>query len=150
MKVGRQRGAAAAADCQRHSRIQKGAFLMFARMLTFLTLVTFVGAPAAARSADAAKNATPTIIVRVDSINNLLEDVKYLGELAGQKDKVDEGLKFVKSNVEDQKIDKAIDFTRPLGMYGTLNPDNPLESNGVVLVPVVEEKGLLDLLGNFG
>jgi len=32
---------------------------MFARMLTFLTLVTFVGAPAAARSADAAKNATP-------------------------------------------------------------------------------------------
>ena len=59
---------------------------MFARMLTFLTLVTFVGAPAAARSADAAKNATPTIIVRVDSINNLLEDVKYLGELAGQKD----------------------------------------------------------------
>src|SRR5438445_9494325 len=54
----------------------KGAFLMFARMLTFLTLVTFVGAPAAARSADAAKNATPTIIVRVDSINNLLEDVK--------------------------------------------------------------------------
>ena len=123
---------------------------MFARMLTFLTLVTFVGAPATARSADAAKNATPTIIVRVDSINNLLEDVKYLGELAGQKDKVDEGLKFVKTNVEDQKIDKAIDFTRPLGMYGTLNPDNPLDSNGVLLVPVADEKGLLDLLGNFG
>ncbi len=123
---------------------------MFARMLTFLTLVTFVGAPAAARSADAAKNATPTIIVRVDSINNLLEDVKYLGELAGQKDKVDEGLKFVKSNVEDQKIDKAIDFTRPLGMYGTVNPDKPDESTGIIMVPLADEKALLDLLGNFG
>ena len=122
---------------------------MFARMLTFLTLVTFVGAPAAARSADAAKNATPTIIVRVDSINNLLEDVKYLGELAGQKDKVDEQLKFVKTSVEDQKIDKAIDFTRPWGMYGTVNPDKPEDSTGVIMLPVADEKGLLDLLGNF-
>src|SRR5258707_12319349 len=113
---------------------------MFARMLTFLTLVTFVGAPAAARSADAAKNATPTIIVRVVSINNLLEDVKYLGELAGQKDKVDEGLKFVKSNVEDQKIDKSIDFTRPLGLYGTVNTDKPDASTGTVMVPVADQR----------
>lgn len=121
---------------------------MFARMLTFLTVLTFVGAPATARSADA-KSTAPTIIVRVDSINNLLEDVKYLGELAGQKDKVDEGLKFIKTNVEDQKIDKAIDFTRPIGLYGTLNSDNPLDSTGVLLLPVADEKGLLDLLGNF-
>jgi len=122
---------------------------MFARMLTFLTVVTLVGMPASARSADKAKEATPTIIVRVDSINNLLEDVKYLGELAGQKDKVEEVLGFVKTTVESQKIDKAIDFTRPMGMYGTINPDNPVDSSGVLLVPVGDEKALLDLLGNF-
>src|SRR6059058_6471704 len=110
---------------------QKGALSMFARILTLLTVVTFVGAPATTRAADKAKETSPTIIIRVDSINNLLADAKYLGELAGQKDKVDEGLKVVKMTVEDQKIDKAIDFTRPLGMYGTLNPDNPL--NGVLL-----------------
>src|SRR5262249_7167837 len=120
---------------------------MFARMLTFLTVVTLVGMPASARSADKAKEATPTIIVRVDSINNLLEDVKYLGELAGQKDKVEEVLGFVKTTVESQKIDKAIDFTRPMGMYGTINPDNPVDSSGVLLVPVGDEKALLDLLG---
>jgi hypothetical protein len=122
---------------------------MFARMLTFLTVITLVGMPAPARSADKSKEVTPTIIVRVDSINNLIEDVKYLGELAGQKDKVEEVLGFVKTTVESQKIDKAIDFTRPMGMYGTINPDNPVDSSGVILVPVVDEKALLDLLGNF-
>src|SRR5438132_7117244 len=121
---------------------------MFARILTFLTVLTFVGAPATARSADA-KSSAPTIVVRLDSINNLLEDVKYLVEVAGQKDKAEESLKAFQTAVEDQKIDKAIDFTRPLGMYGTLNADNPLDSIGVLLVPVADEKGLLDLLGNF-
>jgi hypothetical protein len=119
-------------------------------MLTFLTIVIFVGAPAAARSADKAKEASPTIIVRVDSINNLIEDVKYLGELAGQKDKVDEVLGFVDTTVKAQSIDKAIDFTRPMGMYGTINPDNPIDSSIVVLVPVGDEKALLKLLENFG
>ena len=121
---------------------------MFARILTFLTVLTFVGAPATARSADA-KSSAPTIVVRLDSINNLLEDVKYLVEVAGQKDKAEESLKAFQTAVEDQKIDKAIDFTRPLGMYGTLNADNPLDSMGVLLVPVADEKGLLDLLANF-
>jgi S-ribosylhomocysteine lyase LuxS involved in autoinducer biosynthesis len=146
--VGRSRGAAATAASQRHSK-SKRSFSMFARMLAFLTVMTLVGTPAAARSADA-KSTSPTFVVRLDSINNLLEDVKYLAELAGQKDKVDESLKFVKTTVEDQKIDKAIDFTRPLGMYGTVNPDNPVDSPVVLLVPVADEKGLLDLLGNFG
>src|SRR5439155_21136386 len=56
---------------------------------------------------------------------------------------------FVKTTVEDQKIDKAIDFTRPLGLYGTINADKPEDSTGIIMVPVADEKALLDLLANF-
>jgi hypothetical protein len=121
---------------------------MFSRKVAFLTAVSLLAVPTVARSADT-RETSPAIIVRVDSINNLIEDAKYLAELARLKEEVGAGLKFIKNNVEDQKVDKAIDFTRPLGMYGTLNAENPLESNGVLLLPIVDEKALLVLLDNF-
>jgi hypothetical protein len=122
---------------------------MVARMLTFFAVVMFVGAPAPVRAADDAKSTTPTFVIRIDSINNLIENAKYLAELAGQKDKAEEGLSFVKATIESQKIDKAIDFTRPIGMYGKINADNPQDSAGVLLLPILEEKPLLDLLEQF-
>ncbi len=108
---------------------------MVARMLSFFAVAMFVGAPAPARAADDAKSTTPTFVVRIDSINNLIENAKYLAELAGQKDKAEEGLSFVKATIESQKIDKAIDFSRPIGMYGKINADNPQDSAGVLLLP---------------
>src|SRR5229473_1388046 len=123
---------------------------MVARMLTFFAVVMFVGAPAPVRAADDAKSTTPTFVVRIDSINNLIENAKYLAELAGQKDKAEEGLSFVKATIESQKIDKAIDFSRPIGMYGKINADNPQDSAGVLLLPMLDEKPLLDLLGSVG
>ncbi len=102
---------------------------MFARMLTFLAVVTVVGAPTPARSADKAKDAA---------------------ELAGQKDKAEEGLGFFKAAVESQKIDKAIDFSRPVGMYGKFNSDDLTKSSGAILVPILDEKPLLDLLDQIG
>jgi hypothetical protein len=122
---------------------------MVARMLTFFAVVLFVGAPTPARAADDAKNATPTFVFRLDSVNNLIENAKYLAELAGQKDKAEEALGFVKTTIESQKIDKAIDFTRPIGMYGKINADNPLDSAGVLLLPILDEKPLLALLEQF-
>jgi len=123
---------------------------MVARMLSFFAVVIFVGAPAPARAADDAKSTTPTFVLRIDSINNLIENAKYLAELAGQKDKAEEGLKALQSAAVDKNIDKAIDFTRPIGMYGKINADNPLDSAGVLLVPILDEKPLLDLLGSVG
>ena len=80
---------------------------MVARMLSFFAVVMFVGAPAPARAADDAKSTTPTFVLRIDSINNLIENAKFLAELAGQKDKAEEGLKAFQSEVDDKKIDSA-------------------------------------------
>src|SRR5229473_3291703 len=123
---------------------------MVARMLTFFAVVMFVGAPAPVRAADDAKSTTPTFVLRIDSINNLIENAKYLAELAGQKDKAEEGLGFFKAAVESQKIDKAIDFSRPVGMYGKFNSDDLTKSSGAILVPILDEKPLLDLLDQIG
>lgn len=123
---------------------------MFARMLTFLAVVTLVGAPAPVRSEDKAKDGAPSFVMRIDSIDNLIENAKYLAELAGQKDKAEEVLGFVKTTIESQKIDKAIDFSRPIGMYGKVNADDVTQSSGVLLVPILDEKPLLDLLGSVG
>ena len=123
---------------------------MLARMLTFLAVITVVGAPAPARSDDKAKDAAPSVVIRIDSIDNLIEHVKYLAELAGQKDKAEEGLGFFKATVESQKIDKAIDFSRPIGLYGKFNADDLTKSSGAILLPILDEKPLLDLLDQVG
>jgi hypothetical protein len=122
---------------------------MVARMLTFFAVVMFVGAPAPARAADDAKSTAPTFVFRIDSINNLVEDAKYLAELAGETHKVEEGLKAFESIKNEKEIGKAIDFTRPIGMYGKINADNPLDSAGVLLLPILEEKPFLTLLEKF-
>jgi hypothetical protein len=119
---------------------------MPARLFAFLTVFTLVIVPTPARSADEKKAGTPTVVIRLDSINNLIEDVKYIANLSGQKDKADEGLGFIKSIVDEKGIDKAIDFNRPLAIYGSINTDNPMESTGALLVPVADEKHFLDLL----
>jgi hypothetical protein len=127
----------------------QGSLPMFSRMVAWLTAVSLLAIPMVARSADT-RETSPAIIIRVDSINNLIEDAKYLAELAGLKDKVDEGLKAIQATIKNSKLDKAIDFSRPLGMYGIVNPDNLLDSNAILLLPVADEKILLDLLANFG
>jgi hypothetical protein len=123
---------------------------MFARMLTCLTVITLVGAPAPVRSDDTAKDAAPSFVIRIDSIDNLIEDAKYLAEVAGQKDKAEEGLGFVKATIEAQKIDKIVDFSRPIGMYGKVNAKDFTQSSAVLLVPILDEKPLLELLGQIG
>jgi len=122
---------------------------MFARMLTFLAVITLVATPAPVRSADESKGAAPSFVIRVDSIDNLLDHAKYLAELAGQKDKAEEGLGFLKVMIESQKIDKSIDFTRPIGAYGKVNSDDFTKSAGVILIPMLDEKPLLDSLKDF-
>jgi hypothetical protein len=119
---------------------------MLARLLGFLTVFTVLVVPAPARSADKEKSGAPTIVIRLDSINNLIEDVKYLATLSGQKDKAEEGLGFVKAAVDSKSIDKAIDFNRPLAMYASIDAANPTESPGAFLIPLADEKRFLDLL----
>jgi hypothetical protein len=87
------------------------------------------------------KTSTPTVVVRVHSLNGLLADLKHLAGEVGQGEllKPLEGLLDVRA---------GIDRTRPFGFYGISG--NGGESSLVALVPVTDEKAFLDGLTRLG
>jgi hypothetical protein len=122
---------------------------MPARLLSCVAALSFLLAPAQVRPADdqpkktADQAQSPTLVVRIKSISDLISDSKYLAALAGQEDKVDQGERILKDMVDDHGL-KGIDIKRPLGLYGSLSP-----LAGVALIPVADEKTLLEALEQF-
>src|SRR5260370_4099027 len=71
---------------------------MRTRVLPGLVLLCLVAAPWAARAADDKKDdkGLPAFVVRTKSLDGLLDDFKYLAELAGKEDEAKLGLDFFK------------------------------------------------------
>jgi hypothetical protein len=116
------------------------------RWLAFLALLGLVVAPNAARSADEKKTSGPTAIVRLKSIDDLVEDAKYLAGMAGQQEKARQFAGMLESVLRDKG---GIDSKRPLGVYATISSDDLRSSHGVVMVPVTDSKPFLDILEGF-
>ncbi len=120
---------------------------MPARCLLFLALTGVFAVPGPARSAAGDSARPPTLIVRVRSLDSVLADVKYFLTLAGREEDVKNLDDAIKKTFP--KGFEGIDSKRPLGLYGTLDPDGNLqESIPVLLVPIVDEKAFLGLLEN--
>jgi hypothetical protein len=90
------------------------------------------------------KTTPPTLIVRVSSLDNLIADARYLVELAGKEEEAKQAEEFLKS-LRSEKGLEGVDTTRPLGLYGTLNP-SVIDSEVVLLVPIADQKVFLDML----
>jgi hypothetical protein len=117
---------------------------MRTRFLTGLAgLCLLLSAAAPARAADD-KPTAPTFFVRTKSIENLVADAKYLAEVADKADdfKMWEGV--YKSMLKGNSLE-GVDITKPIGAYGFLGA-NIIDSTVVVLLPVADEKALLDFL----
>src|SRR5262249_3552344 len=84
----------------------------------------------------------------ISSIHDLVENAKFLSSLGGKPGdakKIDDGIKKVLPNGL-----KGIDTSKPLAVYGMLDPGgNPMDSTAVALVPVTDEKSFLGLLSDF-
>jgi hypothetical protein len=108
-------------------------------------VVVFVGLrPAVAAAADA--KPTPTLVVRVKSIDGLLADAKYLAGLAGQEEQAKQFEKMIPSFLGPKGLaGTGLDTSRPLGLYGILDPQMP-DRPPVVLLPVSDEKAFVDFL----
>jgi len=121
---------------------------MFMRFISLLAFVGLATLPAPARAFEDADSNPPTLLVRISSIQDLTEDVKYLSALAGRQGdakKLDEHIqqRFPKGL-------KGIDSHKPLAVYARLDPaGNPTDSTGVALVPITDEKDFLALLEDF-
>jgi hypothetical protein len=121
---------------------------MFMRFISLLAFAGLVTLPAPARAFEDAHSNPPTLLVRISSIQELKEDVKYLSALVsrpGDAKKFDEQIqqRFPKGL-------KGVDTHKPLAVYARLDPGgNPTDSTGVALVPITDEKDFLALLEDF-
>src|SRR5581483_9396257 len=90
------------------------------------------------------KAIVPAVVVRVKPIEALVDDARYLAELADKADefKMYEGI--YKSMLKDKSLE-GIDITRPIGAYSEIGP-NGIDSRFVLLVPVADEKTFLDFI----
>src|SRR6266852_3464708 len=114
---------------------------MPARLLILFAMVAAVPAPV--RSADAEKAKPPTMIVRIKSIDGLLADFNFVAKHAGYEEEAKQMAGFVPAFLGDK--DGPIDTKRPIGIYGAVS-DDVINSAGVILVPIGEEKTFVDFL----
>src|SRR5690349_24718906 len=101
--------------------------------------------PAAARAGDAPP-AGPSVVVRIEPLDDLLADFRYLGGLADRDELVKQFEALVRAKAGTKGLD-GIDLKRPLGFYGTVGAQG-FDSSGVLMVPVADEKAFLALLDN--
>jgi hypothetical protein len=115
---------------------------MRSRCLPWLPLLALLAVPAPAPAQE--KPEPPAVVVRVRSLENLFDTGKLLFEAAGKGEvfKQIEGL--VKSKVGPKGL-AGLDARRPLGLYARVGKDLS-DLHAVVLIPVADEKGFLDLL----
>jgi hypothetical protein len=99
----------------------------------------------AADRASAQKDAGPALEVRIRSVNDLLDKAEYLGDIVNQAETAKQGAAFVRGLADANKGIEGVDPSRPFGLYGSLTP-NVVDSPVVLMIPVADEKAVLDLL----
>ncbi|HEX3314354.1 MAG TPA: hypothetical protein VHR72_05645 [Gemmataceae bacterium] len=82
----------------------------------------------------------PSVVVRVRAVGELLKDARAVAKLVDQEAMFD--------NVEPAlgQVLGAIDTTKPIGFYALIKAE-PVNSIGVLMVPVKNAKDLLDVIG---
>jgi hypothetical protein len=109
--------------------------------LTLFCLAALATPPV--RAADA-KPSTPTLIVRLESVDDLFADLKHLAAFADRDDLVAQAEGLLKARGGAKGVE-GIDTKRPIGLYGLVSED-VVSSKVVALVPLADEKAFLNLL----
>jgi hypothetical protein len=122
---------------------------MLKRILPGAALLCLAVLPSLARPAPVPidKAGRPAVVVRVQAIDELLANLRYLAAQAGQEEQAKQFEGFIKSMAGPKGLD-GIDTKRPLALYGNIGP-NGIDSTAVLLIPVADEKALLDLFARF-
>ena len=117
---------------------------MIRRWFYSLALLGLAALPGSVRAAADEATATPTVVVRVRSIDGLLGDIQYVADLAGRGEEAKQLEGLFKSRVGPKGLD-GLDTKRPLGLYGTIDA-NLTDSTAVLLIPISDQKAFLGLL----
>jgi hypothetical protein len=112
------------------------------RWLAALVVALGFGGTAGAQPAQPAE---PTVEVRLQSVNVLLDKAEYVAGLAGKEDVV-QGVKIILKNFQvEGKGVVGIDTKRPFGLYATLSAD-VIGSPVIAMVPIADQDSFLQTL----
>jgi len=114
------------------------------RLLALLALFGFLAAPSAVRAADA-KAAGPTFMLRVQSINDMLDNGEYIAGLVGQEDAAKQLLGFARALGGDKKVLEGVDMSKPFAVYAYL-ADEITKSEAVAMLPIGDKDAFMGLL----
>lgn len=107
--------------------------------LGLVALLMFVSP---ARPADPA--APPSLVIKLASLDRVLGDLGYLGELTGRKEMAQQLEGFLKEKGGEKGL-QGVDTKRPMAIYGQFGA-TALESTAVAVLPIADEKSFLGLL----
>ena len=91
---------------------------------------------------------TPSVVVRVKSLNALLQNLNLVVKLVGQEEAANQIEALVKSRIGKKGLE-GIDPARPFGVYVRFGKAID-EINGAILIPIVDDKTFLAWLENLG
>jgi hypothetical protein len=100
--------------------------------------------PMRSPAADEAKK--PTLLVRMKSIDGLLDDILFVAKGMGMDEEVKQVDGIFRSMLGDKT--EALDTKRPIGLVGSISED-VFSSGATLLLPIGDEKAFLDLLDRF-
>jgi hypothetical protein len=123
---------------------------MFSRLLPCVALLGLVVLPGTARPADAKKPAEPAVVVRVQSLDELMSNFRYLATLAGREEEAKQLEGILKEKAGGPKGLEGIDAKRPAGLYAIFGEGGPADIAAIGLIPVADEKAFLGLIENLG
>lgn len=97
--------------------------------------------------ADDKKSEGPSVLIRLQSVNDLLKSVEFFTKLVPEEDAepVKQGLGLIKSLIDEKKGIEGIDVNLPIGIYATLTPE-VTSSPVVALIPIADEAAILAAL----
>jgi hypothetical protein len=92
------------------------------------------------------KGDEPTVVIRVNSLDTALKDLKVLTRLIN-RDKFAQDIQELLQNKAGAKGLHGIDLSRPAGAYVRFG-EEVTDINGAVLIPIADTEAFLTLLGN--
>jgi hypothetical protein len=118
-------------------------------MVQFLALACLVCVPAVrADDAKATKKAAPALVVRIRSLDSIIDDIRYLAPLVGQEEQAKQGIDLLKEQ-NTHKGQDGIDTKKPMGGY-VFAGENGTDSYGAFMLPVKDENTVLGILESKG
>ncbi len=123
---------------------------MFRCLVPCVALFGLVALPGSARPADVKKPAAPGFVLRVQSLDDLMHNFRYLAGLVGREEEAKQFEGMLKARAGGPQGLEGIDAKRPMAVYGLFDKGGIENSSAVALIPIADEKAFLALIENLG